>query len=204
MNEKMKAEAKQIKEKFDKYNKRRDIFIILNFFFIIVFLIVGLTLGAYDISFFDTIKCLLGGGESVPNLIIWRIRMPRVFSAFLAGMALALAGVSMQTILRNPLGSPFTLGLSQAAVFGVSFAIIVLGAGSIHSDASDAVIISNPYSATLFAFLFSLLSTAIILLLVKFKNARPETMILTGVILGSLFGSLTTAMQYFATDVLIA
>ena len=204
MNEKMKAEAKQIKEKFDKYNKRREIFIILNFFFIIVFLIVGLTLGAYDISFFDTIKCLLGGGESVPNLIIWRIRMPRVFSAFLAGMALALAGVSMQTILRNPLGSPFTLGLSQAAVFGVSFAVIVLGAGSIHSDASDAVIISNPYSATLFAFLFSLLSTAIILLLVKFKNARPETMILTGVILGSLFGSLTTAMQYFATDVQIA
>ncbi|MFW9987551.1 MAG: FecCD family ABC transporter permease [Candidatus Odinarchaeota archaeon] len=196
--------AEEIRKDFEKYNKRREYFIILNSFLILFFIIIGISLGAYDISFFDTVNVLLGGGERINSLMIWRIRMPRVLSALLAGIALALAGVSMQTILQNPLGSPFTLGLSQAAVFGVSFAIVVLGAGSIHSDASDAVLISNPYSVTFYAFFSSLFCTAIILLLIKFKNARPETMILTGVILGSLFGALTTALQYFASDVQIA
>ena len=196
--------AEEIKKNYKKFNKRRENFIILTLFLIFIFIIIGITLGPVEISFFDTIKVLFGGGESIHNLIIWRIRMPRVLSAFIAGIALALAGVSLQTILRNPLGSPFTLGISQAAVFGVSFAVIVLGAGSVHSDVSDAVIINNPYSVTIFAFLFSLLSTIIMLLLIKFKNAKPETMILTGIIIGSLFGALTASIQYFASDVQIA
>jgi iron complex transport system permease protein len=198
------VKAEEIRKDYKKFNKRRENFIIFNFILIFLFIIIGITLGAFEISFIDTIKVLFGGGERIYGLIIWRIRMPRVLSAFVSGVALALAGVSMQSILRNPLGSPFTLGISQAAVFGVSFAIVILGAGSVHSDVSDAVLINNPYSVTIFAFLFSLFSTIIMLLLIKFKNATPETMILTGVILGSLFAALTTAIQYFASDVQIA
>ncbi len=199
-----KMEAKDIQKKFEKFNRRREYFIILNFLFIAIFIIVGISLGAYQISFFDIINVLFGGGDEVSRLIILRIRLPRVLSAFLAGMALALAGIIMQTILRNPLGSPFTLGISQAAVFGVAFAIIFLGAGSTHSQASDAVLISNPYSVTFFGFLSSLSCTALILMLIKFKNAKPETMILTGIILGSLFQALTASLQYFASDVQVA
>jgi iron complex transport system permease protein len=196
--------ADQIQEEFEKFNKRREYFIILNLFLILVFIVVGITFGAYEMTIFEIIDVLLGGGERTHGIIIWRIRMPRVLSALLAGMALALAGVSMQSILRNPIGSPFTLGISQAAVFGVAFAIIVLGAGSLHSQASDAVLIDNPYSVTIYAFLFSLFSTVIALLLIKFKNAKPETMILTGIILGSLFSALTTSLMYFGSDVQIA
>ncbi|MBD3339624.1 MAG: iron chelate uptake ABC transporter family permease subunit [Candidatus Lokiarchaeota archaeon] len=196
--------ANEIQEDFEKYNKRREYFIILNFFLILVFIIVGITFGAYEISIFEIVEVLFGGGERTQGLIIWRIRMPRVLSALLAGMALGLAGVTMQSILRNPIGSPFTLGISQAAVFGVAFAVIVLGAGSLRSQASDAVLINNLYSVTIFAFLFSLFSTSIVLLLIKLKNAKPETMILTGIILGSLFSALTTALMYFANDVQIA
>ena len=196
--------ADEIQEEFEKFNKRREYFIILNFFLILIFIIVGISFGAYEITIFEIIDVLLGGGERIQGIIIWRIRMPRVLSALLAGMALALAGVSMQSMLRNPIGSPFTLGISQAAVFGVAFAIIVLGAGSLHSQASDAVLINNPYSVTIYAFLFSLFSTIIALLLIKFKNAKPETMILTGIILGSLFSALTTSLMYFGSDVQIA
>jgi len=199
-----KMDAEKIQEEYEKYNKRREYFIILNFFLIFLFIIVGITLGPFDINFLEVIEVLFGGGERVQALIIWRIRMPRVLSALLAGMALSLAGVAMQSILRNPIGSPFTLGISQAAVFGAAFAIIMLGAGSIQSLSGDAVLINNPYSVTICAFASSLLSTGVVLLLVKFKGAKPETMILTGVIMGSLFSALTTALMYFANDVQIA
>ena len=144
--------ADKIQEEFEKFNKRREYFIIINIFLILIFIVVGISLGPFDITFFEIIDVLLGGGEKVQGTIIWRIRIPRVLSALLAGMALGLAGVSMQSILRNPIGSPFTLGISQAAVFGVSFAVIVLGAGSIQSQATDAVLINDPYSVTFFAF----------------------------------------------------
>jgi iron complex transport system permease protein len=196
--------ADEIQDQFEKYSKRREYFIILNFFLIPIFIILGISFGPFEINFFEIIKVLFGGGERVQGLIIWNIRMPRVLSALLAGVALALAGVAMQSILRNPLGSPFTLGTSQAAVLGVAFAIIILGSGSLQSGSTDAVLINNPYSVTVWAFIFSLFSTIIVLILVKFKNAKPETMILTGVILGSLFSALTTALMYFASDVQIA
>lgn len=204
MNLEEKMDAEKIQDEFDKFNKKREYFIILNFFLILIFIIVGVTFGPFEITFFEVIEVLFGGGDRVQGLIIWRIRMPRVLSALLAGLALSLAGVAMQSILRNPIGSPFTLGISQAAVFGVAFAVIVLGAGSVQSLSGDAVLINDPLSATLFAFLFSLLSTGVVLLLVKFKGAKPETMILTGVIMGSLFSALTTALMYFASDVQIA
>lgn len=194
----------EIQQNFEKYNKRREYFIILNFFLIFIFIIVGISLGSFEISFLEVLESLFGGGEGTRGLIIWGLRMPRVLSALLAGVALSLAGVIMQSILRNPLGSPFTLGVSQAAVCGVSFAVIVLGAGTLQSDVTDAVLINNPYSVTVWAFLFSLISTGTALLMVKFKNAKPETMVLTGVILGSFFTAMSAALMYFASDVQIA
>ena len=198
----MKVET--ILKEYKDYNKRRTYFIILSFIFSIIFIFIGISFGPFEISFLDVIKVFFGGGNETQSIIIWRIRMPRVLSALLAGVALSLAGVSMQSILRNPIGTPFTLGISQAAVFGVAFAVIILGAGSIQSLSGDAVLINNPYSVIIFAFLSSLLSTSVVLILVKFKGAKPETMILTGVILGSLFSALTTALMYFASDVQIA
>jgi len=198
----MKAEI--ILKEYKNYNKRRKYFIFFSFFLTFVFFFIGISFGPFEISFFDVIKVFLGGGDESQGIIIWRIRIPRVLSALVAGVALSLAGVTMQIILQNPIGSPFTLGISQAAVFGVAFAVILLGAGSVQSLSGDAVLINNPYSVTIFAFLSSLLSTSVVLLLIKFKGAKPETMILTGVVLGSLFSALTTALMYFASDVQIA
>ena len=126
-------------------------------------------------------------GDSVDRQIILNIRLPRVLSGMLAGTALAVSGTIMQSILRNPLGSPFTLGISNAAAFGAAFAVIILGAGSTQSSVNDSVTLNNPYIITISAFFWSLVSTLIILFMAKFKNALPETLILTGIILGSLF-----------------
>lgn len=193
-----------IQREYEKYVKKRETFLIVTIISILIFILIGLSLGPIQTTIFDIFFVLFGQTSGNLGAIVWNLRMPRVLSALLAGMALALSGVAMQSILRNPLGSPFTLGISQAAVFGVSFAVIILGAGSVHSSSSDAVLINNPYIVTLCAFGMCLISTFVILLLVKFKNAKPETLILMGVILGSLFSALTTAIQYFGDDVQVA
>jgi iron complex transport system permease protein len=106
----------------------------------------------------------------------------------------------MQSILRNPLASASTIGVSQGAAFGAAFAIIILGAGT-QNFSNSGVTVNSPYLVSVCAFVFSMLSTFIVLGLSKFKKITPETMILTGVALSALFSGANTLMQYFADDV---
>ena len=95
------------------------------------------------------------GGESVASTIVWNIRLPRVLGAAVIGASLALSGAVMQSVLNNPLGSPYTLGISQAAMFGAAAAIVFLGAGSITIGETVGISFSNPYVVTTVAFLSS-------------------------------------------------
>lgn len=117
---------------------------------------------------------------------------------------MSLAGAVMQSILRNPLGSPYTLGISNAAAFGAALALST-GAGQVASRTADAAILfDNPYSVTISAFIFSLIATTVIVFFSRLRGATPETMILMGVALNSLFGAGITALQYFADEMEIA
>lgn len=189
-----------INSAYDQYVSKKLWFIVISVILLIFFIFLGLTFGSVEISFGEIIRAFFKNGDHVHEQIIWKIRLPRVLSASFAGMALAVVGVSMQSILRNPLGSPFTLGLSNAAAFGASFAVVILGAGTQHSS-SDAVLINNPYLITLSAFFWCAVATYCVLLVIKLKLADPKTMILMGIITGSLFSAGTTALQYFADDV---
>ena len=60
------------------------------------------------------------GGTDAASVIFWQLRVPRVFAAFLAGAALALGGAAFQALFRNPLATPFTLGVASGAAFGVA------------------------------------------------------------------------------------
>jgi len=115
-----------------------------------------------------------------------------------------VAGVAMQSILRNPLASPFTLGISSAGAFGAAVSIIVLGSGKIQSTIANPVTISNPYLTTVVAFLFCMLATGVILLISHLKGASPEVMVLTGVALSSLFSAGVMFLQYFSSDTQLA
>jgi len=135
-------------------------------------------------------------------LVIWNIRLPRVVASIIAGMSLAVAGAVMQCILRNPLASPFTMGISHGAMFGASLAIILLGAGG--AESTGRVFVNNPYSITIFAFLGALIGVFVILLLAKLRRLSPEAMILAGVAMSSLFTASTMLIQYFADDLQLA
>ncbi|MEA1865831.1 MAG: iron ABC transporter permease, partial [Euryarchaeota archaeon] len=120
------------------------------------------------------------------DVCVWNLRLPRIFLGILAGIGLGLAGAVMQAILRNPLASPYTLGISSGAGFGASLAILS-GAGLV---GGKYLIIGN-------AFVFALLVSFIILGLSSRKGATPETMILAGIAMMYLFGAMTTILQYF-------
>jgi len=160
--------------------------------------------GAVKIPVTNIISVLLGQGSNKFEAIIWNIRLPRILASLIAGAGLAIAGAVMQSMLRNPLGSPYTLGISHAAAFGAAFSIIVFGTGTVQSSSADAVLVNNPYLTSGAAFICAMMTTLIIVAVAKYRNAATETMILTGVALGSLFTAGTTALQYFASDVEIA
>jgi len=188
-----------------KYTGRKVTLIAGGIVLLFVVLIVSIMLGAVSISIQDIILTLLGQTVSPKyDAYIWNIRMPQALAAIVAGAGLAVAGVAMQSILRNPLGSPFTLGISHAAAFGAAFAVIVLGTGAMQSTGVNAVIINNPYITTIIAFIFSMVATGIILVISRVRGASPEIMVLAGVAIGSLFTAGTMFLQYFADDTQLA
>ena len=190
--------------KYQTFLRKRFLFLGVTLALLAVFIFIGITLGSSRIAFRKVLAILMGEPDEVFARIIWSIRIPRVLAAVMAGTVLAVSGAAMQSILKNPLGSPFTLGISQAAAFGAAFAIIFLGGGSIQSSSSDAVIMNNPYLVSSLAFLWSLIATGVILLMAYYRGATPETMVLTGIVVGSLFTAATTALEYFANDVQLA
>jgi len=95
-----------------------------------VLAIFALGRGSFPLDYRDVVAALRAGPDAMgPHAqIIWSLRLPRVAAAILAGAGLALAGTVMQTLLRNPLASPLTLGISQGAAFGATCAIVFFGA----------------------------------------------------------------------------
>lgn len=154
---------------------------------------LSLIVGAEGVAYKDLAK--LWQGNTTTWIIVEELRFPRTLVAAVAGSALGLSGVLMQAVLKNPLASPFTLGISQASAFGAAFGIIIL---------QSRLEIHLPYLIVLSAFISSLLCTFMILLLGKKSNLRPESLILTGVALGALFSAMTMFLQYFASEIDVA
>ena len=201
------------------YVRRKYLWILGGIILLFILLIVSISVGAAGLPPYDVFLSLVNGtidrvyaflhpdaAMSVSNAdrIVWNIRLPQALAAIVAGVGLSVAGVAMQSILRNPLGSPFTLGISNAGAFGAAVSVILLGTGQMHSTVADAVTLSNPYLTTIVAFAFCLLATTVILLISRIRGASPEVMVLAGVALSSLFTAGTMFLQYFADDTQLA
>jgi len=190
---------------YKAYVSKKVTVILIGIVATIVMFLISVSVGAVSIPIPDIIATIFGGGgTSLYERIIWNIRIPQALTAIVAGAGLAIAGVAMQSVLRNPLASPFTLGLSSAAAFGAAVGILLFGAGTTGSNIADAVVINNPYLTTMSAFFFAILTTVIILFISKIRSASPETMILAGVAISSLFSAGLMAIQYFVDDTRLA
>lgn len=189
---------------YKKYIDKKKYILALLILILFILSFIALNLGATKTTILNLTGLIKGAKDETVNLVLWRIRLPRILAAIVSGGALAISGCIMQNNLKNPLASPFTLGISNAAAFGANVAIILLGAGTIQSSSIDAVIINNPYIVSLSAFLFSMVATLLVIELAKLRVFSKEAIVLSGVALGSLFTAGTTLVQYFAQDFQVA
>jgi iron complex transport system permease protein len=151
---------------------------------------LAVMMGSYDVPVKSVFRALTGNADAATTVVIANIRLPRVVAAIVCGWGLSLSGLSLQSLLKNPLGSPSTLGISQGAALGAAAAIVVFG--------------TKTFSVTLFAFSGALAATIIVLILSGLKRLSSEAVILAGVALSSLFVSATILIQYLATETELA
>lgn len=195
----------EIPLEYSTHIRRKYGFLVLGGVGIVIIFLYSIGKGPVNISIVDVVKTL--SGETVSkqfDLIIWNIRLSQAVAAIVAGCGLSLCGAVMQAVLRNPLGSPFTLGISHAAAFGAAFSVMFLDIGTMDSLSIGNVTIDNSYLTTIIAFSFSMLATGVIIGISRLRKATPETMILAGVALSSLFTAGTMFLQYFADDMQLA
>jgi len=200
MSEGVPAKRIRMREEYQRFVSRKALFLILLLLGIVLLAGVAATLGSANISVRDVYLAILARffpahfqSDWFSDTIVWGLRLHRIMLSIVAGMGLAIAGAVMQGILKNPLASPFTLGISSAASFGADLAI-VLGAGLV---GGEWLIIGN-------AFIFTLLASMTVYGLAKYKGITSETMILAGIAIMYLFQAMTSFLQYLGQSEQVA
>ena len=167
---------------YKKQSYKKLMFIIICLIICTVSFVTDIIVGPASLTLSDVWLALTDPAEVSKNayVIIWSIRLPTAIMALLVGASLGIAGAGMQTILDNPLSSPYTLGISAGAGFGASL-MVVVGASALEFLGVFMV----PFGAFVFASLTSFFIS--------------ETMILAGIGMMFLFQALQSLMQYMAS-----
>ncbi|MDD3379255.1 MAG: iron ABC transporter permease [Candidatus Methanomethylophilaceae archaeon] len=209
----LKDRRSYIKIIYNASTQKKKTFIIIMTALLLAVVVVSLSLGSVLIPAFDVLACLFNQiipnsftlSESYFSNIIINGREPRILLCILTGIALGASGTVMQSLLRNPLVSPFTLGVSSAAAFGAAMAI-AFGAAIFGSAYYGIVeIIGISFSAKtlitiLFAFLFGTLSMVLVLIISKNNIASQSVLVLSGVVVGYLFQAGVSFAKYVSDD----
>nr|WP_305889058.1 iron ABC transporter permease [Parvularcula maris] len=146
----------------------------------LLLLAVSLLPGPAELSAWQVITALLGQGDAQARIIVQEIRLPRSLAAFVTGAALAMAGATLQGLLRNPLAEPGVLGVTAAAIFGATLALYFGFA---------APLFAVPASAALGA-----LAATLLISFAAISIKRTSTLILFGIGLSSFIGALMSVL----------
>ena len=177
---------------YQTFTHRKVLFITVGAVLCLIALAADVLIGSSAVTPGEILQILFqpGSFSKAMRAIVWDIRLPVALMALVVGAALGTSGAAMQTILGNPLASPYTLGLSAGAGFGASFAMVV-GLGSLPL-AGNAVI-------PLCAFVCALLASAGIYFISKRKNFATGTMVLSGIGMVFFFQAGQSFLQYIAS-----
>ncbi len=185
------ASGSEFKRDYHRYIVLKVLFIIGLLASILLISGVALSLGGRDISVTEVFRILwhhitgyvpeYHSEEWYDDYAVYNVRLPRILVGIIAGAGLAIGGGAMQPTVRNPLADPYTTGISSGACFGVALAI-ALGF-SVHSHNNLGLVIN--------AFIFGLVPAALVIVMSRFRNTSPATIILTGVALSFLFNALS-------------
>ncbi|MBU0631712.1 iron ABC transporter permease [bacterium] len=155
--------------------------------FLIIVILVSPFIGAVDLHLSDIFDA-----SNLANSIFFDIRLPRVLFAFFAGAILAVSGLLFQTLFRNALMTPYTLGISSGAVLGAGIAIKL----------GISTLIFGIFGISFFGFLGSLLTLVLLIYLARFlKNSHQESLLLLGIALSLFYTSLLMVIFYLGSAV---
>lgn len=163
---------------------------------LVLFICLGLNIsfGSVSITVIDTLKVIFGSniGDSSNSYIIWNYRIPKALTAILVGSGLALSGLLMQTLFRNPLAGPYVLGISSGASLGA--ALLIMGSslfpGFITFSAFNDIALAVASSVGSFLVLLIVLTVA-----VKVKDTMA--LLIIGLMFGSITGAIVSVLSYF-------
>ncbi len=192
------SDMRDLKQEYKNENKKKILLIVTVVFIMLVSAYVFTTLGMKNISNMQTLvsisKAFSGtldnGADAASNKVIMLLRLPRIALAMLAGIGLAVSGAIMQSLTRNYLVSPFTLGISSAAAFGASMSI-VFGVGVFFQ--SEVGMISC-------AFIASCICGCIVYGISRYIGLNPSSIVLVGISLNYLFSAMTATIEFFAKE----
>lgn len=191
----------KIYSNFATYLRKRNTNILILFLIFIIdifFLMYYLNVGEFNINFLELIR----GNNNLEKHIFYNIRLKNALACLVVGGGLGFCGALMQVILKNPMASPYTLGVSQGAAFGATFAIIFLNYG-ISTSHGEGVFLKNNM-VVVFAFLGSLMSIGLIFVFSFLRSFSRHSLILAGISVGAFFQAATMFIQYFADEVKVA
>ncbi|MEM5818177.1 MAG: iron ABC transporter permease [Desulfitobacterium hafniense] len=158
----------------------------------VVLVILNISIGSSSIEIPEILRVLFTGeGDGHNTMIIRDIRLPMALMAVVVGASLGISGCELQTILRNPIASPYTLGISAAASFGAAMGLILN---------ANVLKVPETLAVTVNAFAFALLVAAAIYAFSRQRQINKTAIILFGVALNFLFNSLTMILQYIADE----
>ncbi|MBQ7981232.1 MAG: iron ABC transporter permease [Oscillospiraceae bacterium] len=154
----------------------------------IVIAVVALSIGRISYPVSDILKAVASklGGESVSQpleVVVWNIRLPRVLLALLAGAGLSAAGVAFQSLFANPLATPDTLGVASGTSFGAALAIL-MGFSLV--------------GVQLTALVLGIVAVSVTWLCASGKGKALSMVVLSGIMIGSLFNSLVSLVKFTA------
>ncbi|MDQ0995517.1 iron complex transport system permease protein [Phyllobacterium ifriqiyense] len=158
---------------------------------------VDMALGPANYSLSEVLATIFSPLAATDQLrvVIWDIRMPIALMALTVGASLSVAGAQMQTILANPLASPFTLGISAAAGFGAALALVV----------GVAVLpLATQFMVPINAFLMAMLAALFIHFASTMRGVAVETIVLLGIALVFTFNALLSLLEYLASEQALA
>ena len=155
-------------------------------FIMVAIAVIGINSGKMSLSILEVLQVILGKGTEKQNLIIFEFRLPRIVLAVLVGIGMGASGCIMQSLLRNDMASPGTLGISSGSgLFVLIFVVMFASKGT-----------SSAFVLPLLAFVGGMTAAGLIFIL-SYRRGRdisPTGLILTGIALSSGYGALTTLL----------
>lgn len=180
------------RDSYRRTRARRISFILVCIVVCLILSIYSVTIGPYPMTMGDVIDVLWNfitmqpQGDTTIAHIVLNLRLPRIIGGIICGFALAVCGAAMQSMMKNPLADPYTMGISSGAGFGAALAMIL----GIELIAGGGIVVN--------AFVFAVIPAVIILFLSRFRKATPTMMVLCGISLMYLFNALTQLFMLIA------